>query len=279
MLTLALGALMLAVNISLFCFVQYNILRLHMYKSEPAVRLAHYVAEVAAILNCVMCFFDCYVVCFERAHSRRHVKALVYAMLSAVIFVSNWGSYYYITNGHYQYTIPTKKITAFYPPHLETVWYDEIHDYLVEYEDARNVTKTRQNAGKFLKTLSHFQNLSHCCGVTGYNDYTSLGLPVPPTCECGKWSILKVVRCTRGHKLSTGVARLVADESETGHDPGERSSSSKYELTTPVFKNGCEKDRAHCVYVLTGMLRLLVSSVALQFLSLLFIPLPWLYQK
>ena len=46
-----------------------------------------------------------------------------------------------------------------------------------------------------------------------------------------------------------------------------------------VFKSGCEKDRARCVYILTGMLRLLVSSVALQFISILFIPLPWLYQK
>ena len=279
MLTLALGVLMLAVNMALFSFVQYNILHLHMYRPEPAVRVAHYVAEVGAVLNCLMCFFDCYVICFERAHSRRHVKALVYAMLSAVIFVSNSGSYFYIANGHYQYAITTKKITAFHPVHLQNVWFDEIHDYLVEYEDTRNATETRRSAAKHLKTLSPFQNLSHCCGVTSFADYTRLGLPIPPTCECAENNLLRAVTCTRGQKLSAAMARALDSETPEKRTGAGRAASSQYELKTAVHRSGCEEDRSRAVHVLTGMLRLLVSSLSLQFLSLLFIPLPWLYEK
>ena len=59
MLALALGALMLAVNISLFCFVQYNILKLHMYKVTVRCSIGSFF--YVNVIRCVpcMCVFLC----------------------------------------------------------------------------------------------------------------------------------------------------------------------------------------------------------------------------
>ena len=65
-------------------------------------------------------------------------------------------SHWMFFHSQYQYTIPTKKITAFYPANLQNIWYDEIHDYLMEFEDTRNATETRLvRIRRMIKTLTH----------------------------------------------------------------------------------------------------------------------------
>lgn len=289
-LTLFLGALMLAVDITLFSFVEYNMFHLHMYEPEAEVRSAHIAAEVTTVLNCLMCFADCYVICFERAHSKKHVKALIYATVSVCIFMGNVVAYHFISNGRYKYTIPTMNITAFNPANMKDVWFDEIHAYLVEYETSRDATKTKAKAPRILKTLSYFQELSSCCGVISYADYTTLGVPVPQTCECSSKFKRILHDCTRGKRLTGGRSFEggVIDMTEwrrrmgAGSPPSSQKAKEKsvdYELKKEVHKDGCEEHRTRYVYVLTGVLRLLVTSNSLQFLSIIMIPIPWLYEK
>ncbi|XP_037086104.1 uncharacterized protein LOC119106873 [Pollicipes pollicipes] len=293
-LLLFLSALMLAVDLTLFCFVQYNILHMSVFQPEAAVQSAHIAAEVTTMLNCIMCFADCYVTCFERAHSRRHVKALVCAVVSVCIFMSNTASYFYIAGGKYQYAIPTKNITAFNPDNMQDIWLDEIHAYLSEYENSRNANKTKANSLKYLVTLDYFQQISHCCGVISFADYTTLGVPIPKTCECGTHeSILH--SCTRGKKTSTGGRSFVGGMIDmtqwrkymgggSPSDPAEddresRGGDDEYQLKREVHEDGCEEHRIKYVHVLSVLLRLLVSSNSLKFISIIMIPIPWLYEK
>ncbi|XP_037086101.1 uncharacterized protein LOC119106871 [Pollicipes pollicipes] len=224
-LLLFLSALMLAVDLTLFCFVQYNILHMSVFQPEAAVQSAHIAAEVTTMLNCIMCFADCYVTCFERAHSRRHVKALVCAVVSVCIFMSNTASYFYIAGG--------------------------------------------KNSLKYLVTLDYFQQISHCCGVISFADYTTLGVPIPKTCECGTHeSILH--SCTRGKKTSTGGRSFVGGMIDmtqwrkymgggSPSDPAEddresRGGDDEYQLKREVHEDGCEEHRIKYVHVLSVLL-------------------------
>lgn len=52
----------------------------------------------------------------------------------------------------------------------------------------------------------------------------------------------------------------------------------QYLLKKAVFSHGCEEYRKTDSFVLTMVLRLLVTSNSLQFLSIILVPIPWLYE-
>lgn len=155
--SIMLSTVLLGVDIALFCFVQYNIWKMPKYAAEPAVRAAHFAAEVTTFLTCIMCFGQCYVACFERAHSKKHRKALIYGLLSTLVFLANTLCYFIILGGNYRYDIPTRNITAFIPESISEMWFDEIRDYVQDYENKMNASMTRNNAYQFLITLDYYQ--------------------------------------------------------------------------------------------------------------------------